>query len=232
MADINNNMSGGTVLDDVTRQAGQTSATCYQYVTVFLELALEDRLKGVSSLPIGLINNGTDVHEIATVYDPAQGNTIVLDPTFGLVPIIASSGAYATPGQVQSALAGGTLSTISYQFLTPFGRSIATGYYLDWPILFDNQPSTQGNSPLPYLGASLGTSLTVPSSATTWAPSGGRYYIVTGGTTGSCSVSIDGVPTSLTIDGNGFSAVFFASPGPLVNTSCGGVFRQPLRTVF
>ena len=161
---------------------------------------------------ISFISNGYDSHDIVEMYNTDDQDWVVLDPTFAMAIYRASDGHRATKEDIHNATVSATWSAINYVALGSFGYSLATSYYLDYPLLYLNlQPNSAGGAgldPRPYMQTLAGL------------PSGARGLYVVSSDQAPLTVSIDGVQTTLAIGGPySLSHAFGASTISLPNGS-------------
>lgn len=149
---------------DVVAVGRRAIPVCTQYATTLLALEQEmnigramDADKQPRLLIVSFISNGYDGHTLTEYYHRGLQRWVVLDPTFGLVPLRTSDSTYASKEDIQASTLAQDWSAISYKFLGGYGNSYAQGYYIDYPLLYLNIPNPKlatlgnGNDPLSYL---------------------------------------------------------------------------------
>jgi len=158
MADINNIPYPGTVLEDIVKEEGQTSADCTNFTTAFIYVLKERNIEvGIRILGIGFMANYYDMHSLVELYNEDQQRWMLLDPTFSLTVKRLSDGLWATAEDVSLATLNKNFGSLSYIFLDN-NDSFVRYYYIDYPLLYLNiyhvgTPIVigEGNSSLPYL---------------------------------------------------------------------------------
>jgi hypothetical protein len=152
----------GTALANIVAQYGGTYASCEEYTVTLLQELATYKIRNARPLRIAFIDDGVDSHELVQIYSSTQGQWVLIDPTFDLVPYRASDGLLATAADMNQATVAQSWSSITYTFLNPTaGDAYATGYYLDYPLLYLNLLGVTPAQPAitPYL-APVGTSTT------------------------------------------------------------------------
>ena len=157
---------------------------------------------------------------------------------------LASTGQLATPAQIQIAARAQNWSALRFKLLgaanpnTDRGRAYITSYYVDYPQLYLNVPSTQSPQAdiASFIADTRVSSLTAPSVVRPYVSSGGSYYLVTGCTPGALTVNLAGSPMAnvTTCDTTNHSNIFFAPAGQAVAIQSPGsaTLAVPRRFVF
>src|SRR4029078_4860113 len=87
---------------------------------------------------VALNPNSYDAHTLVEMFDPAQKNWILLDPTLDLTVRQTATRNWATAEDMSAATRAQQWNDVSYAFLGELGDYYARGYYLDYPLLFVN----------------------------------------------------------------------------------------------
>jgi hypothetical protein len=232
MADAQNYPYAWTELQGETLAVHRVQAVCTEYrktlLGVLSQINVAGRLPAAQQpqlMDIAFMVNKYDTHTLVEFWNTDFERWMLLDPTFDMTMTRASDGTWASAEDMNAATLNQQWSAIHYQYLGGWGDSLATAYYLDYPLLYLNlqplpQPG-QGQDPMPYLIRQSGP----PLSQT------GIYVLQCYGTT---TVVIDGVTSQPNCNGiDSLSQVMGASTiqMPLGSTAILNIY-SPVRNVF
>jgi hypothetical protein len=124
------------------------AALCTDFSLALQLLVEEQNLDGgrdaLVNVGFTILRNGSTfaggvTHTVLSVANDDQGGAHVLvDATFGLAPIVTSTGKWATAEDMHDATVSEAWSNISYSFTTPNTNVYAKMYYIDYPLLYNN----------------------------------------------------------------------------------------------
>ena len=121
---------------EVANEGRRSVPVCTQYATALLALEREmnigramDADKQPRILIIAYIVNSFDGHTLTEYYHRGLNRWVILDPTFGLAPLRASDGTYATKEDINASALHKDWNAIQYKFLGSYGDAYAKGYY-------------------------------------------------------------------------------------------------------
>ena len=201
MGNVDNQPYAGTLLFSAAAAARRGAATCTDYTTALLG-ALSDANSGLDTrhVDVCLNPNSFDCHELVEALNPDNGRWVTFDATFGLTTL-GADGTQATTDEISAAARALNWTSLQFQYLTPQGNAYATGYYIDYPLLFVHVYTRDGagfdtpvDTDLSAYFTNIGTSVSNAwdsyslqcasgfSSATTLADGTVRIYPCTGGT--------------------------------------------------
>ena len=135
--------------------------------------------------------------------DTDQNQSILLDPTFAMVARRVSDGGWATFADMTSATHGLSWQAIAYEYLSAQSPISLHGYYLDYPLLYNNTLDTPPyNNVLPYA-----TAVTFP-----FDVSAEKACVLQTDAGGNVQLTINGSADTIACNEvQGTSAVFWAS---------------------
>ena len=229
MADIDNQPYDGLPLYARSLSAAHGASDCVDFSQALLD-SLADAGFPLKARSRGICYNSPNCHELVEILDSDQSRWITLDPTFGLYTLNAS-GEAASAEEISEAVRAQAFSSLSFVFLTPAEKAYATGYYLDYPLLFINLytiGSQNFEQPPP---ASLEPFLDLIGSATD-SPVSNFYSIQCAAGSASATANWDGTVRSYPCT-NGYTQIFWGIKVSLVpgDSSAAAIWR-PHRFVF
>ena len=230
MADIDNQPYDGVPLYARSLSVDHGASDCGDFSRTLLD-SLADAGFPLKVRLRGICYNSPNCHELVEILDSDQSRWITLDPTFGLYTLNAS-GEAASAEEISEAVRDQAFSSLSFVFLTPAGRAYATGYYLDYPLLFMDLYTVGSQSgfeqPPP---ASLEPFLDLIGSATD-SPVSNFYSIQCAAGSTSATANWDGTVRTHPCT-NGYTQIFWGIKVSLVpgDNSAAAIWR-PHRFVF
>lgn len=194
-----------TPLADLLDAEGWSAAFCGDYAVVLVSILGQINItQPARLLNVCLKPNSYDGHTLVEFQEPIGRTWMLLDPTFDLTARRASDGGWATASDISKATRSMTFSDVTYQFLGARGNSVATSYYLDYPLLYlivcpqSGCPLT-GPTSVPYMDP-VGMPITGPG-----------LYAIQGPPGDYVAVSVNGSEVRLPCDANdGLTYVFYA----------------------
>ena len=234
-ADFTNQPGPTGILRAIVRSKNRDSAICDDFAAALVQ-TLSQMNVGISYRTAGACfnPNGLDCHTFVEIYDPTQSSWVILDPTFGLIPLQVANGKLLPTTALASATRALNFSAITFSYATSLGSAYARAYYLDYPLLFMQlfNPAYGAFSSPPGSISQAFTSVPLPYSS----PDSSYHQAAV-----QCSAA--GMTTEMLINGQptvencgapyGISPIFWAgSVSPDTNTAPGTVMLQPLRFIF
>lgn len=203
------------------------SALCNDFAETLLNMLSEMNIQLTARrLDISLNTTAGDAHTLVELFDPDTARWMLLDPTFDLTARRTADNLWATAEDVSTATRTEEWNDISYEFLGPLGDSIASSYYLDYPLLFVNiqHADDSWGAPGPVLPYLEPTSMPVVAE---------DMYIAGCAGAPDATLMVSGSERVLACGADGLSSVFGASDvAPAASTAPSVVLYRVRRFVF